>query len=50
MLAKDVRTVFAGKKRDSSAAPDLSKFNPATCYLLNAYLKNKSAGNEEAAA
>ena len=38
VLAKDVRTVFAGKKRDSSAAPDLSKFNPATCYLLNAYL------------
>ena len=30
VLAKDVRSVFAAKKKDPSSAADLSKFNPAT--------------------
>ena len=39
VLAKDVRTVFAAKK--SGVAQDLSKFNPATKHLLEAYLANQ---------
>ena len=39
VLAKDVRTVFAAKK--SGIAQDLSKFNPATKHLLEAYLANQ---------
>ena len=30
VLAKDVRSVFAAKKKDPSSAADFSKFNPAT--------------------
>lgn len=34
VLAKDVRTVFSGENKD------MSKFNPATSYLLSKYLEN----------
>ena len=38
VLAKDVRAVFAAKKKTPEATADLSKFNPATQHLLQAYL------------
>ena len=40
VLAKDVRTVFATKKK-ADAEADLSKFNVATRHLLQAYLSSK---------
>lgn len=40
VLAKDVRAVFAAKKKGDAEA-DLSKFNPATKSLLGAYLATK---------
>jgi len=38
VLAKDIRTVFADKVKGEK--PDLSKFNPATSYLLDQYLNH----------
>lgn len=46
VLAKDVRNVFAAKKKDKEAPSDLSKFNPATQNLLKKYLDYKdNSGN-----
>lgn len=39
VLAKDVRAVFSAQKTQAQA--DLSKFNPATKHLLQAYLASK---------
>ena len=41
VLAKDVRSVFASKKKN--IATDLSKFNEATKHLLSAYLLASSS-------
>jgi len=41
VLAKDVRAVFAAKKQNAEGTPDLTKFNPATQHLLQAYLASK---------
>ena len=41
VLAKDVRSVLAAKKKTPTEEPDLSKFNPATSELLSAYISMK---------
>ena len=41
VLAKDVRSVFAAKKKGQET--DLSKFNPATQKLMQAYLAGQQS-------